>query len=125
MPGCSTPPQAGAVALYLGRPPAAPRILPFACAVQCVLLLLRLQVGRRGMHTWLGGPAAQFTPGRAFMSRAACRFSVEHCPRPPPLERTPLPPLAVQFYCRVFPATRFAFVDDLMEVVHIVRAPLL
>ncbi|KAL4430657.1 hypothetical protein ABPG75_005913 [Micractinium tetrahymenae] len=54
---------AGAVALYLGRLPAAPRILPVACAVQCILLLLRLQ-----------------------------------------------------FYSRVFPATRFAFVDDLKEV---------
>lgn len=47
------PLQVGAVALYMGRLPGAPSILPLAYALQCVLLLLCLQV-RRSMRGWSG-----------------------------------------------------------------------
>lgn len=106
MPSCN--PQVLTVAFHLGRLLGMEQVVPVAAAVQCVLLLFRLQA------CWAVVQGRRRAPEQVPRQRFAKQHSV--------LPASPACSLGPQFFSRVFPATKFAFVEDIAQVLHDVSA---
>lgn len=107
--------QAVVVAFHLGRLPGAEQVIPVVAALQCVLLLFRLQV--RHVVLCTDPSCAALLPLGGAAALAQDMSCMRHC------INIASQYALLQFFSRVFPATRFAFLEDISQVMHDVSGP--